>query len=133
MKVSFVNNINRCFLLRLIKTKRKGICRILSKNDLVRSANIMKQNLENHQLRYLSKSVEESLRGNDFLVFDEKSRFIMKVLNEILILIILRQVKFNFKNIKLFILLKSIDLFIERILIPFVVQILFEYIKNNHH
>lgn len=132
MKLGFVNNINRCFLVRVIKSKRKGLSRILSKNKLLRSANIMKQNLENHQLRYLSKSVEESLRGNDFFVFDEKSRFIMKVFNEILILIILRQVKFNLKNIKFFILLKSIDLFIDRILIPFFVQLLIDYIKNHH-
>jgi len=132
MKVGFVNNINRCFILRVIKTKQKGLSRILSKNKLLRSANIMKQNLENHRIRYISKSLEETLRGNDFLVFDEKSRFMMKVFNEILIIIILGQVKFNLKNIKFFILLKSIDLLIDRILIPFFVQVIIEYMKNHH-
>lgn len=111
----------RCLFLKdKIKIKR-----------LVRTVCSIKGKMENHRDKYTQKTIQEIIRGNDFVGVFSDHENLVRILNEVLILILYPETNLQFKKIKLFLLTRLLDLLIERILIPILIHLLIEYFKKN--
>jgi len=98
---------------------------------LVRTLSSIKGKMENQTDKYTEKTIQEIIRGNNFVGIFSDHENLVRILNELVILMLYPETNLEFKKIKLFLWTRLLDLLIERIFIPILIPLLIEYLKKN--